>query len=164
MQILPSMTVSSLKLYAENSPWDHEVCLTVSKGWEKRHCSSHCATWTCSCEADAQGRADPQGLSVCGSGRVLSSAGQSLALSPCMPVNVGTDCGGKCAAVAVRAPAVLQLQMCCDRSDRVHQHQLTATWCPADLCDLDLLWIVLFQDCQHIGAENNDARISVTAA
>lgn len=43
---------------------------------------------------------------ACGSGRVLSSAGQSLALSPCMPVNVGMT------AVANVQPWLSEHQQC----------------------------------------------------
>lgn len=64
----------------ETSPWDHGVCLTVSKGLEKGRCSSHLArTGPCSCKAGAQSSVLSLVGAVpgppCGSGRGLSSAG-----------------------------------------------------------------------------------------
>lgn len=149
------MTISTLKVYDRKQPMNHEVCLTISMGLEKGHCSSHQLS---QCPF-------PRGL--CLAVAVAQNSAQLCrtvpSLSSCTPVITGTNCHGKNAGVAVGAPAALQLQwLICDCSD---QHQLIDTWCSVHLCDLYLFWIILCQNCRHIRAgNNNNASISKTAA
>lgn len=117
MQILPSMTISTLKLYGRKQPmrpWSlfNSFQRTGKGTLQLSHLNSlvqsRCPQQSVLSLMDAL-----SGLH-CGSGSVPSSAGRSLALSSCTSVITGTDCDGKYAPVAIRASAVLQLQMCCD--------------------------------------------------
>lgn len=168
MQILPSMTVSTLTLYDVKQsmwPWGLLNCFQgIGKGTlqlSPRHLN-----------VLVQNRCPRQSIislagCVCPSlwlGKRVQLCRQSLASSSCLPVTAGTGCNAKYAPVAIRAAAVLGLQVGCDCSDHVGQHQLIDTWCSVDLCDLCLLWMVLYQNCQQIRADNNSASTSITAA
>lgn len=116
MQILPSMTISTLKLCDRNQPM---------RPWSLFNCFRGMGRGTLQLTAShllVQSRCPQQSiLSLVGalsglpwgSGRVPSSAGHCLAPSSCTSVITGPDCDGKYAPVATRASAVLQQQMCC---------------------------------------------------
>lgn len=86
--------------------------------------------------------------------------GQPCALPPRTCPITGTGDYVKYASVAIKVSAALRLQMCCAC---ICPHA-PVTLCSEDPCDLYLLWIILYPDCQLFRVDSTDGNISIAAA